>query len=52
MQRILNSYRLAGFPPDILITVPKDACRTLDSHLAIPTVELGRRRSFPRVSCL
>ena len=42
MQGVVNRYRLAGFPPDILITVPKDACRTLDFHRAAPMVELGR----------
>ena len=42
MQEVVNRYRLAGFPPDVLITVPKDACATLDFHRAAPTVELGR----------
>ena len=42
MQGVVNRYRLAGFPPDVLITVPKDACRTLDFHRAAPMVELGR----------
>jgi hypothetical protein len=34
--------RLAGFPPDALIAVPKDACRTQHFQPAAPTVELGR----------
>lgn len=42
MQEVINRHRLAGFPPDILITVPKDACRTLEFHLAEPMIELGR----------
>lgn len=41
-QSVLNRYRLAGFPPDVLITIPKDACRMLDFHRASPMVELGR----------
>jgi NTE family protein len=43
MQEVINHYRLAGYPPDVLITIPKDACRTLDFHLAEPMVELGRQ---------
>ncbi len=38
----MNRFRLAGFPPDVLITVSKDACRTLDFHSASRIVELGR----------
>jgi NTE family protein len=43
MQEAVARYRLAGFPPDLLITVPKDACRTLDFHRAGAMIELGRR---------
>lgn len=43
MQGVIDRYRLAGFPPDVLITVPKDACRTLDFHRASEMVELGRK---------
>lgn len=42
VQGVVNRFRLAGFPPDVLITVSKDACRTLDFHSAAPMVELGR----------
>jgi NTE family protein len=42
MQSVLIRYRLAGLPPDVMVTVPKDACRTLDFHRATPTIELGR----------
>lgn len=43
MQEAVTRYRLAGFPPDLLVTVPKDACRTLDFHRAGAMIELGRR---------
>ena len=49
MQSLLTRYRLAGYPPDVLVTVPKDACRTLDFHRADEMVALGRR-SPPRRS--
>ena len=42
MQSVVNRYRLAGYPPDLLITVPKDACRTLDFHRAPEMIALGR----------
>jgi NTE family protein len=42
MQSVLTRYRLAGYPPDVLVTVPKDACRSLDFHRAAEMIELGR----------
>ncbi|MGV8978558.1 MAG: patatin-like phospholipase family protein [Cellulomonas sp.] len=41
-QSILTRYRLSGNPPDVLVTVPSDACRTLDFHLADEMIQLGR----------
>jgi NTE family protein len=46
MQRMLTRYRLAGDRPDVLITVPKDACRTLDFHRASDMIALGRELTF------
>jgi NTE family protein len=42
MESVLARYRLAGYPPDVLITVPKDACRSLDFHRAEEMIALGR----------
>jgi NTE family protein len=42
MQSVLTRYRLAGDPPDVLVTIPKDACRTLDFHRAADMIALGR----------
>lgn len=42
MQSVMTRYRLAGYPPDLLITVPKDACRMLDFHKAQQLIDLGR----------
>ena len=42
MQSILTRYRLAGYPPDVLVSVPRDACRSLDFHRAAEMIELGR----------
>jgi NTE family protein len=43
MQAALSRYRLAGYPPDVMITVPKDSCRTLDFHRAAEMIDLGRQ---------
>lgn len=42
VQRVVARYRLAGNPPDVLVTVPRDACRTLDFHRATEMIALGR----------
>ena len=41
-QGALARYCLAAHPPDVLITVPTDACRTLDFHKAAELSSLGR----------
>jgi NTE family protein len=43
MQDALGRHRLADYPPDVLITVRRDACRSLDFHRAGEMIELGRR---------
>ena len=42
MQDALTRHRLAGYAPDLLLTVPKTAARTLDFHRAGELIELGR----------
>ena len=42
MQSMLIRYRLASYPPDVLIEVSKGACRTLDFHRAQEMIDLGR----------
>src|ERR671916_293209 len=42
MQSVLTRYRLAGFPPDVLVSVPRDSCRSLDFHRAAEMIDLGR----------
>jgi NTE family protein len=43
MQDALTRHRLAGYSPDLLLTVPKTAARTLDFHRAQEMIALGRR---------
>jgi NTE family protein len=42
MQTLVNRYRLAGSPPDVLVTIPTTDVRTLDFHRAESMIELGR----------
>ncbi len=45
LQRSIKRYRLASFPPDVLITIPKGVCRTLDFHRAEEMIALGREQA-------
>lgn len=42
MQSLITRYRLAALPPDVLVTVPLSAARTIDFHRADELVDLGR----------
>lgn len=42
MQSLITRFRLAALPPDVLVTVPLSAARTLDFHRAAELIELGR----------
>ena len=46
MQEAIRRYRLAGYPPDVLVNVPLDACGTLDFHRAKDMIEVGRERAI------
>ena len=35
-------HTLAQHPPDVLITIPRSSCRTLDFHKAEAMIDLGR----------
>ncbi len=43
MQSVLTRYRLAGFPPDVMVSVPRDSCRSLDFHRAPEMIAVGRK---------
>ncbi len=42
MQRLVTDYRLAGYPADLYVTVPKTSARVLDFHKASDLIALGR----------
>ena len=41
-QSALARYTLAAYPPDLLIEVPRTACRALDFHRANEVIEIGQ----------
>ena len=42
MQSALTQYKIAGYPPDLLVNVPKHVCKTFDYHKAPELIHLGR----------
>lgn len=42
MSSSLTQYKVAGYPPDLLIKIPRDACETYDFHRAQEMIDLGR----------
>jgi NTE family protein len=42
MQSVLTRYCLAAHPPDVMVTIPKDACRSVDFHRARDLIAIGR----------
>ena len=42
MQSALTQYKLAGYPPDVLVNIPKHVCKTFDYHKAPELIQLGR----------
>ena len=43
MQGLIARYRMAGLPPDVLVTVPVSAARSLEFYRAAEMIDLGRR---------
>jgi NTE family protein len=43
MQTSLAQYKIAGYPPDILVNVPKRVCRFFEFHKAPELIQLGRQ---------
>ena len=42
MQQSLSNYKIVGYPPDVVIQIPADACNFYDFHKAYTMIELGR----------
>lgn len=49
MAALITRYRLASSPPDVLVHIPVDSCRTMEFHRAAEMIALGRdlaRKAF------
>jgi NTE family protein len=52
MQASLAEYKIAGYPPDLLIRIPKDLCSFYDFHRAEAAIEYGRLAARDRLEAL
>ncbi|MGH1463121.1 MAG: patatin-like phospholipase family protein [Neptuniibacter sp.] len=52
MQASLAEYKIAGYPPDLLIRIPKDLCSFYDFHRAVETIEYGRLAAREKLEAL
>lgn len=49
-QAALAQYKIAGYPPDILIDVPRSVCKSYDFHRAGQLIELGQKLAKKQLS--
>jgi len=42
MQSSLTQYKVAGYPPDLIIPIDKDVCGFFDFHRAVEVIDAGR----------
>ncbi|RRJ84936.1 patatin-like phospholipase family protein [Aestuariirhabdus litorea] len=42
MQSSLTQFKMAGYPPDLLISIPKDICRFYEFHLGPELIRMGQ----------
>ncbi len=42
MQSSLTQYKIAGYPPDVLIEIPKTSCRFYEFYRAAEMIDIGR----------
>jgi len=52
MQASLTEYKIAGYPPDLVVRIPKDLCSFYDFHRAAPTIEYGRLATREKLEAL
>ena len=43
MQNTIARHKLAAYPPDHLIEIPRDACRTMEFHRAAELIAMGQQ---------
>ena len=52
MQNTIASFKLASYSPDIIINIPKNACRFFEFEKADEMIEIGRRKAQESLSAL
>ena len=52
MQNTIASFKLASYSPDIIINIPKDACRFFEFEKADEMIEIGRSKAGETLSHL
>jgi NTE family protein len=52
MQSSLSEYKIAGYPPDLSITIPKEICSFYEFHRAAEMIEAGRQIARERLSAM
>lgn len=50
MQSTIARQKLAAYPPDLVIEIPRDACGTLEFHRAAEMIDLGRKLAEEKLS--
>ena len=45
MRSVMGRYRLAGYPPDVMITIPRSTGGTMEFHRAEEFIAVGRERT-------
>ena len=45
MQNTIAQHKLAAYPPDALIEIPRNACRTLDYDRASEMIDMGYQKA-------
>jgi NTE family protein len=52
MQSSLSEYKIAGYPPDLNITIPKEVCSFYEFHRAAELIEIGRKIARERLTAM
>jgi len=52
MQNTIASFKLASYSPDVIINIPKNACRFFEFEKADEMIEIGRRKAQESLSNL
>lgn len=46
MQMTIARQKLAAYPPDLIIDIPRNICKTMEFHRANELIEVGYKRAF------